>query len=124
MKRRSLLILVSLALSACQGAESQNAERLRELAYAAAMKSDLRNLATAEEAYFADNLLYTTDLSALRYAASAGVTGPTIVLISDGWVAQVGHSAVSITCAIYIGSTRIAPATTEGVPSSVPEWEG
>src|SRR5947207_3646600 len=32
----------------------------KEKAYLASMKSDLRNLVTAEEAYFADSIKYTT----------------------------------------------------------------
>src|ERR1700716_3973336 len=35
----------------------------KEKAYVASMKSDLRNLATAEEAYFADSIKYTTSIS-------------------------------------------------------------
>jgi len=34
----------------------------KEKAYIASMKSDLRNLVTAEEAYFADSVKYTTNL--------------------------------------------------------------
>src|SRR5437899_5993157 len=34
----------------------------KEKAYLASMKSDLRNLVTAEEAYFADSVKYTTNL--------------------------------------------------------------
>jgi len=40
----------------------------KEKAYLASMKSDLRNLITAEEAYFADSVKYTTALgTAFRY---------------------------------------------------------
>src|SRR5882672_2054298 len=35
----------------------------KEKAYIASMKSDLRNLVTAEEAYFADSIKYTTSIS-------------------------------------------------------------
>src|SRR5882757_8982102 len=35
----------------------------KEKAYLASMKSDLRNLVTAEEAYFADSVKYTSNLS-------------------------------------------------------------
>ncbi len=36
----------------------------KEKAYLATMKSDLRNLLTAEEAYFGDNTAYTTSMPA------------------------------------------------------------
>src|SRR5260221_8835540 len=40
------------------------------------MKSDLRNLVTAEEAYFADSVKYTSNLGT-AYATTTGVVGPT-----------------------------------------------
>ena len=43
----------------------------KEKAYVASMKSDLRNMATSEEAYFADNQTYTTSLTAMNFTASA-----------------------------------------------------
>jgi type IV pilus assembly protein PilA len=44
-------------------------------AYTAAMKSDLRNLVTAEEAYFADSAKYTATIGAggIYYKNSTGV---------------------------------------------------
>src|SRR5438045_1748594 len=44
----------------------------KEKAYLASMKSDLRNLVTAEEAYFADSVKYTTNLGT-AYATTSGV---------------------------------------------------
>jgi len=87
----------------------------REKAYLASMKSDLRNLVTAEEAYFADSIAYTTNLGP-AYRTSTGVLGPTITLTGDGWTATVGHTTTTRTCAVYTGSTALAPATTEGAP--------
>src|SRR5438094_8091966 len=49
----------------------------KEKAYLASMKSDLRNLITAEEAYFADSVKYTNNLGT-NYATTSGVVGPTI----------------------------------------------
>jgi prepilin-type N-terminal cleavage/methylation domain-containing protein len=87
----------------------------KEKAYLAAMKSDLRNLATAQEAYFSDYIAYTTNLGT-SYATSTGVLGPTIATTSDGWTANVAHNLTSKTCSIFIGSTSLAPATKEGEP--------
>src|SRR5256884_8349912 len=45
----------------------------KEKAYIAAMKSDLRNLATAEEAFFYDSAKYTTSFALMgNFLASAG----------------------------------------------------
>ena len=46
----------------------------KEKAYLASEKSDLRNLATSEEAYFSGNQTYTTDQSAMNFTTSQGVT--------------------------------------------------
>src|SRR5437870_10504604 len=47
----------------------------KEKAYVAAMKSDLRNLATAEEAFFYDSAKYTTNFALMNnFNPSAGVT--------------------------------------------------
>ena len=90
----------------------------KEKAYMAAMKSDLRNLITAEEAYFADNTTYTTDKAALNYTESSGVT----VTVTVGAGPPVGYSALTVhtgtaeTCAIFINIAAVAPATNEGEP--------
>jgi len=86
----------------------------KEKAYLAAMKSDLRNLATAEEAYFSDWIAYTTAVP--NYATTTGVTSPTIATTADGWTAVVTHNITTKTCGIFIGSTAVAPATKEGEP--------
>ena len=41
----------------------------KEKAYLASMKSDLRNLITAEEAYFADSVKYTSNLGTAAHDA-------------------------------------------------------
>ena len=86
----------------------------KEKAYLVAMKSDLRNLATAQEAYFSDWIAYTTNVP--NYNVTTGVTGPTIVLTADGWTGNMGHNLTTKTCGIYIGSTATAPAVNEGEP--------
>ena len=87
----------------------------KEKAYIASMKSDLRNLVTAEEAWFADSVKYTTALGT-NFATTSGVVGPTIALTADGWTATVSHTTTTKTCAIYVGSTVLAPANKEGEP--------
>jgi prepilin-type N-terminal cleavage/methylation domain-containing protein len=46
----------------------------KEKAYVASMKSDLRNLVNAEEAYFADWTTYVGTFPTTLYSASPGVT--------------------------------------------------
>ena len=100
----------------------------KEKAYLASMKSDLRNGATAQEGYFADNQVYlsgaasnlagvATPLVALgSFVPSAGVTITFVATAGTGWSATTTHSATGRTCAIYIGVGAVAPATVEGEP--------
>ena len=92
----------------------------REKAVLATMKADLRNLAVQQEMYQFDHLAYTTALPASQFRVSTGVTGPTIALTSDGWTAVVGHGATTESCAIFVGSTSVPPATEEQQPKCTP----
>ncbi len=90
----------------------------KEKAYMAAMKSDLRNLITAEEAYFADNTTYITTQATINYNSSAGVT--VVIAVAGGppvgFSATAAHSGTTETCAIYIQTAAVAPAVNEGEP--------
>ena len=92
----------------------------KEKAMLTAMKADLRNLATQQESYSIQHSTYTTSFPATLYTVTAGVTGPTIALTANGWTGFVGHTISSKTCAIFIGSTSVSPATKEGEPKCSP----
>ncbi len=92
----------------------------RDKAVAATMQSDLRNLLVAEEIRKLDSGTYATSFPPAVWSPSTGVTGPTITLTGDGWTASVGHVATTKTCAIFVGSTSLAPASKEGVPTCAP----
>jgi len=113
MKTMITLALL-LALRVGPAVSQQATEPIRQ----AVMKSDLRNLVTAEEVYFADSVKYTADLKTIAsfYKSSPGVIGLHITLTADGWMGSVGHEGTSTVCVIYVGSTAIAPATQEGKP--------
>src|SRR4026208_1002065 len=61
-------------------------------AYITAMKSDLRNLVTAEEAYFSDSAKYVSNIALLQYKNSTGVMTPSITTGAGLWSATVTHS--------------------------------
>src|SRR5205823_391476 len=94
----------------------------KEKAYIASMKSDLRNLVTAEEAYFADSVKYTAATACTATAGSAtycetnGNTLSGLVTSSEGWKSNITNANTTKTCAIFIGSTSNTPATKEGEP--------
>ncbi len=92
----------------------------KEKAFLTQMKTDLRNLATIEEAYLYDNNAYTTSFPASVYTVSPGVINLTIALDGAGWQASVGHNMSTKTCAIFVNATPLAPATDEGAPACTP----
>src|SRR6185369_5255466 len=63
-------------------------------AYITAMKWDLRNLVTAEEAFFSDSSSYTNKIDAthLKFQNSTGVSVPTINPGPGYWSATVTHA--------------------------------
>lgn len=83
----------------------------------AALKSDLRNLATAQEAYYYDYESYTTVVTDLKYNASPGVTMTIVTATASGWSAKATHPAsFPLTCALFNGGApALAPATVEGL---------
>jgi len=93
----------------------------REKAYFAAMKSDLKNLASQQEIYYSDSYAYTSSTPDLAFTNSDGVT-VTIAASSSGWSASATHAALGGTegCAIYYG-TATAPTspTTPQQPGEV-----
>ena len=88
----------------------------KQKAYVAQMKSDLKNLATAEEGFFYDSAFYTTSLAALNnFRASTGVTLTVAEATPGGWSAQTVHAQTTRQCSLFQGNaTPIAPATVEG----------
>jgi type IV pilus assembly protein PilA len=95
----------------------------REKAYFAAMKSDLKNLASQEEIYYSDNYAYTLSTVDLAFTNSEGVT-VAIQAGTSGWAAQATHAALGSSegCSIYYGSGTPGPtAVGTANPASVGE---
>ena len=88
----------------------------KQKAYVAQMKSDLKNLATAEEGFFYDSAFYTTSLPALNnFRSSTGVTLNVVEATPGGWSARASHSQTPRQCVLYEGNAApLAPATAEG----------
>lgn len=88
----------------------------KEKTYIAAMKSDLRNLATAEEAFLFDSLTYTQTLSALNgWSATTGVTITVNEATGGGWSATAAHALTPKKCYLFYGSAApVGSATIEG----------
>ena len=87
----------------------------KEKAYIASMKSDLRNLVTAQEAYFSDNnssYAASTGAMGTNYKPSTGVTVTMGAVTATGWTASATHGSTTKTCALTLGGG----STNEGVP--------
>ena len=85
----------------------------KEKAYITAMKSDLKNLVAANEAWFSDNNTYV-GLSAAPKGSSGVVIAQTVT--ATGWSATATHSSVAgKSCTIGVG-TSVAAGVGEGEP--------
>ena len=109
-------ILAAIAIPKFAGTKSK--------AYVAAMKSDLKNLVTAEESYFSDNSTYGTVANLVADGVWAATTGVTAVVANNtatGFNATAAHAGATGTtaCGVYVGSAG-APA---GAPGTIVEGE-
>jgi prepilin-type N-terminal cleavage/methylation domain-containing protein len=110
------LLIVCVIIGVLAALAVPNLRNTRGKAAAASMKSDLRNIAAAEEAYYSQYHSYTSDLSQLFFDPSPGVVVTFGAANGLGWTARTDHpNANPLQCAIFAGSvTPIAPATAEG----------
>ena len=108
------LAATALILLAFASARPVCACTTKAQAYRNALKSDLRTLVTAEEAFRADSGRYSDDLAALRFTASAGATVEVTSVDDRGWTAVARHAVWKGSCTLTIGPE--APPGKEGVP--------
>ena len=117
-----LIVVVIIGILASIGIT--NFGNSKERARVAAMKSDLRNLVSAQEAFFSNGQTYYAGVvpnAAMPYDASEGVTVTLSTVTSSGWSAEATNATTPKTCAIFVGTgTPIAPATVEGRVACTP----
>ena len=88
-------------------------------AYMSAMKSDLRNLATAQEAHYADHGRYAAGVGDIEnFDASTGVYLQVLAVSDSGWFGAAAHDRVEAMCRIFIG-TGVPQNGKEGLPRCV-----
>ena len=89
----------------------------KEKAYVSLMKADLRNLVTAQEAYFAEFVTYASTTTTLNYNVSTGNTVSLTSSTGQGWAATATSNGTAHTCGIFIGSaTPPVTGQAEGQP--------
>jgi prepilin-type N-terminal cleavage/methylation domain-containing protein len=94
----------------------------REKAYFAAMKSDLKNLASQQEIYYSDNYTYGTAAATVGFVNSDGVIVTLASVSSSGWAASATHLAIGAAegCAIFYGTATAPTApTTPSQPGEI-----
>ena len=108
------LLIVVVIIGILAAIAVTNFANSKERAMVAAMKTDLRNLVSAEEAYFSDSTKYTTTLGTggANFTPSTGVT-IAVTLGTGGWSASATHSqlAAGKSCAIGVGVANPLSAT-------------
>ena len=87
-------------------------------AYEAELRSDLRNLVTAQAVYFTDHAAYARSLAALVYDATPGVRVEILEASHDGWSAVARHRESSVECRVAIGTALPAGAVAGAVTCS------
>lgn len=130
-------ISLSLALSVLVGVlcipmgaaraqvEAPDAEAARP--YLRQMQSDLRNLVTAQEAYFADNIAYAPSIPAMggSFISSRGVTVVILNLFKTGWSGIAVHEgAPGYVCGIYVGMDDAVPPLNDKAEEGVATCKG
>ena len=88
----------------------------RDRAYVAAMTSDLRNLATAEESYYYDYAVYAPGVGLLpAYNATAGTSIAINEATQGGWSATSTSINSQKHCSLFVGNAApVGAATQEG----------
>ena len=84
--------------------------------------SDLRNLVTAQEAYFADNVAYAPSVPAMGgiYVPSRGARVVILTLFGSGWNGIAIHAdAPGYVCGVFVGKDATAPLHDEAAEGEV-----
>ena len=96
----------------------------KERAIVSQMRSDLRNMVTAQESYITDAATYYNGpipAPGMAYGPSLNVTVTLSGVTNTGWAATATSTATSRTCAIYIGTAAAPPpAVQPGVAACTP----
>jgi prepilin-type N-terminal cleavage/methylation domain-containing protein len=84
----------------------------KERSYIASMRSDLRNLETAQEAYYVDHITYAGGIPVLgtTFLMSPGVSVAIDSSSQTGWGATATHNATAVVCTVAVTRAR------QGIP--------
>ncbi len=118
------LLIVIVILGILAAIAITNFGNSKERAMVAAMKTDLRNLVSAEEAYYSNGQMYyggAVPNAAMPFDPSQGITITLSSVTAVGWAAEATHANTTKTCAIFVGvAAPVAPASVEGRVACTP----
>lgn len=107
------LLIVMVVLGVLAAIAAPQAAKVKERSYRGTMKSDLRNVVVAQEAYFSDNQTYAGTLGDLGslYRPSQGVTLTLSGIDATGWSAEAAHALSTTTCSVEVAQARARAPT-------------
>ena len=111
------LLIVVLVIGILTAIAVPKFQQVKGRARAAALRADLRNLATAQEEYLSVFMVYANSVGAMpEYSSSEGVTVTIVEATGGGWSATTTHPlSYPLVCALFHGTAApLAPATQEG----------
>ena len=114
------LMIVVVIIGILAAIAIPNFANTKAKAVAAAMRSDLRNLASTQETYWTDNKTYYGGVipdPALNFRPSQSVSITVVTATAHGWSAQATAPGVTPqNCVIFygVGVPAIPPATVDG----------
>src|SRR3989441_5080193 len=109
------LLIVVVIIGIQDGIAIKKVASTKERAYTISMKSDLRNMVTAEEAYFADSIKYTTSTSCVNPRSEENTSElQTLAYLAcrlllenstaSGWSVSITNINTAKSCGIYVGA--------------------
>lgn len=111
-----LILLVGLALLLAVAVPELSAARRRSVQ--AALRFDLRRLASAQESYFYDHSVYGADpldFQAAGFRLSPGVRIVVNEATQTGWSATASHPEIPVQCFLFLrGAAPVGTATRPG----------
>ena len=115
------LLIVTVIIGILAAVAIPKFSAVREKAFISTLKSDLKNLASQQEIYYADEYSYSTVAANLGFVSSEGVN----IAIGEGdglgWSATATHSALGATegCGIYYGGASSVALGSPGAPGEM-----
>lgn len=105
------LLVVLVIIGVVASIAAPQLSETRNMAYYAAVKADLRNLAAQQELYYASHYKYSAFEDSLGFVRSEGVDSLSVKVATSGWSASATHLGLgdaTMGCGIFFGNASNA----------------